>query len=62
MTPPAIDPRTQTEVDPTVYAAYCKTFVNPTPTFMATGFQVINSNPTWPKGGAFWVQVGVPKT
>ena len=34
----AIDPRTGTEVDPAVYAAYIKTFVNPTPTFLATGF------------------------
>jgi hypothetical protein len=59
----AIDPRTGTEVADTVYAAYVKTFVNPSPTFSATGFKVVSgSNPSWPTGPAFWVLVGVPKT
>ena len=60
----SIDPRTGTEVADTVYAAYVKTFSNPTPTFQATGFQVnpLNSVPSWPTGPAFWVQQGWPKT
>jgi hypothetical protein len=62
MSQPAIDSRTQSEVDPAVYAAYVKTFVNPAPSFSATGFHVINSIPSWPRGPAFWALVGVPKT
>jgi hypothetical protein len=63
MPQPTIDPRTQTEVDPTVYAAYVKTFVNPTPTFFGKGFKVVaGSSPTWPIEPAFWTLVGVTKT
>jgi hypothetical protein len=59
----AIDPRTGAEVDPAVYAAYVKTFVNPTPTFLGKGFKVVvGASPTWPIEPAFWVLVGVPKT
>jgi hypothetical protein len=50
----AIDPRTQTEVAPAVYAAQATANANPSPVFVATGFAYVNGVPLWPVGSAFW--------
>jgi hypothetical protein len=63
----AIDPRTQTEVSPAVYAAQASANANPNPTFTATGFRAIPSlsgglpTVSWPVEAAFWApQVKTP--
>jgi hypothetical protein len=63
----AIDPRTQTEVSPAVYAAQAVANLNPSPCFQATGFRALPSlsgglpTVSWPVEPAFWApQVKTP--
>ena len=59
----AIDPRTQTEVSPAVYAAQATANANPSPASRATGFKVIHSLSggvpavSWPTEPSFWAPI-----